>query len=52
MIRLPYFDSQVTVFFPPIPSRFIPRGSTHMLECMSSPQSIERPVMTVPSFAT
>jgi|PlaIllAssembly_1097288.scaffolds.fasta_scaffold418680_2 hypothetical protein len=28
------------------------RGNTHMLDIMSSPQSIERPTMTVPSLAT
>jgi hypothetical protein len=50
-MRLPYFDSHETVFFPPRPSRFMPRGNTHMLDFMSSPQSMERPTMTVPSLA-
>jgi len=36
---------------PPRPSRFRPRGNTHMLDIMCSPQSMERPTMTVPSFA-
>ena len=35
-----------------MPSRFMPRGSTHMLDFRSSPQSIDRPTMTVPSLAT
>ena len=52
MIRLPYFDTHEIVFLPPRPSRCMPRGNTHMLECMSSPQSMERPTITVPSLDT
>jgi len=36
----------------PAPSRDMPRGNTHRFEYMSSPQSIDRPVITRPSSPT
>src|SRR6476619_83575 len=52
MARLPYFDVQPTVLVPDAPSRAIPRGNTHMFDDMSSPQSMDRPVITKPSSPT
>jgi hypothetical protein len=52
MIRLPYLDTHDTELGPAAPSRLMPRGNDQRLEDMSSSQSIERPVITMPSVPT
>ena len=49
-MTLPYLDVQVREFGPPDPSRAMPRGKIQRLVMISSFQSIDRAVITAPSW--